>query len=85
VAGGGQTPIVGAPGRAFGTITIKSSTNFDNMIFLKGSIFIFGSWVCEADDESNLQGRLVKTLKARKELTLPTKLTKDLAERLTVS
>jgi hypothetical protein len=55
------------------------------MIFPKGSIFIFGSWVCETDDKANLQGRLIKTLEAYEELTLPTKLTEDLAERLTVS
>jgi hypothetical protein len=70
---------------AFGAIAIKSSTDFDNMIFPKGSIFIFGSWVCEADDEGNLQGRLVETLEACEELTLSTKLTKDLAKRLTES
>jgi hypothetical protein len=70
---------------AFGAIAIKSSTNFNNMIFPKGSIFIFRSWVCEVDDEGNLQGCLVETLEACEELTLPTKLTEDLAERLTVS
>jgi hypothetical protein len=66
---------------AFGAITIKSSTEFDNMIFPKGSIFIFVSWVCEADDEGNLQGCLVEALEAHKVLTLPTKLTKDLARK----
>jgi hypothetical protein len=50
-----------------------------------GSIFIFGSWVCEADDKGNLQGCLVEALEAHEGLTLPTKLTKDLTERLTVS
>jgi hypothetical protein len=54
------------------------------MIFLMGSIFIFGSWVCEADDKGTLHGCLVKAPKAHEDLTLPTKLTKDL-ERLTVS
>jgi hypothetical protein len=47
---------VGAPGRAFGAIAIKNSTDFDDMIFLMGSIFVFGSWVCKTDDEGNLQG-----------------------------
>jgi hypothetical protein len=70
---------------AFGVITIKSSTDFNNRIFPKGSIFIFGSWVCEADDEGNLQVRLVEAQEAREELTLSTKLAEDLAERLTVS
>jgi hypothetical protein len=50
-----------------------------------GSIFIFGSWVYEVDDKGNLQGCLVETLEACEELTLPTKLTEDLAESLTVS
>jgi hypothetical protein len=70
---------------AYGAIAIKSSTGFDNMIFPKGSIFIFGSWVCEADDKANLQGRLIETLEAYEELTLPMKFTEDLTERLTVS
>jgi hypothetical protein len=70
---------------AFGAIVIKSSTDFGNMIFPMGSIFMFGSWVCEADNKGNLQGCLIKTLEACEELTLPMKLTKDLAERLTMS
>jgi hypothetical protein len=70
---------------AFGTIAIKSSTDFDNVIFLMGSIFIFGSWVCEMDDKGNLQEHLIEALEAREGLTLPMKLTEDLAERLTVS
>jgi hypothetical protein len=70
---------------AFGAIAIKSSIDFDNMIFPKGSIFIFGSWVCEADDEGNLQGHLVEALETHEELALPMKLTEDLAERLMVS
>jgi hypothetical protein len=39
---------------AFGAIAIKSSTDFDNMIFPMGSTFIFGSWDCEADDKGIL-------------------------------
>jgi hypothetical protein len=66
---------------AFGTITIKSSTNFDNMIFLMGSIFIFGSWICEADNKGILQGRLVEARKAREEITLSIGSAKDLAKR----
>jgi hypothetical protein len=58
--------------------------DFDNMIFLMGSIFIFGLWVCEADDKGNLQGCLIEALEARKGLTLLTKLTKVLTQRLTV-
>jgi hypothetical protein len=63
---------------------IKSFMDFDNMIFPMGPIFIFGLWVCEADDKGNLQGRLIEALEARKGLTLLTKLTKVLAQRLTV-
>jgi hypothetical protein len=66
---------------AFGAIAIKSSTDFDDMIFPMESTFIFGSWVYEANDEGNLHGRLVKTLEAHEDLTLPTGLAKDLAER----
>jgi hypothetical protein len=54
------------------------------MIFPTGSIFIFGSWVCEVDDKGNLHGHLVKALEAHEDLTLSTKLTEDL-EKLTVS
>jgi hypothetical protein len=68
----------------FGTIAIKSFMDFDNMIFPMGSIFIFGLWVCEADDNGNLQGRLMEALEACKGLTLPTKLTEVLAQRLTI-
>jgi hypothetical protein len=68
----------------FGAIAIKSSTDFDNMIFLMRSIFIFRSWVCEADDKGNLHGHLVEALEAHEDLTLSTKLTEDL-KKLTVS
>jgi hypothetical protein len=69
---------------AFGAITIKSSTDFDDMIFPMGSIFIFGSWVCEADDKGNLHGHIVKAPESHEDLTHSTKLTKDL-KKLTVS
>jgi hypothetical protein len=67
---------------AFDAITIKSSMDFDNMIFPMGSIFIFGSWVCKVDDKGNLQGRLIKALSIREGLTLSTRPTEDLAQRL---
>jgi hypothetical protein len=54
------------------------------MIFPMGSIFIFGSWVCEADDKGNLHGHLVEALKTNEVFTLSKKLTEDL-EKLTVS
>jgi hypothetical protein len=55
--------------------------NFDDMIFPMGSTFIFGSWVCEADDEGNLHGCLIEALEAHEDLTLPMGLAEDLAER----
>ena len=45
---------------AFGGFASECSTDLDNMMFPMGSIFIFGSWVCEADDNSKLQSRLLK-------------------------
>jgi hypothetical protein len=51
------------------------------MIFPTGSIFIFESWVCKADNEGNLQGRLVEAQEAREEFTLPTGSAEDLAKR----
>jgi hypothetical protein len=54
------------------------------MIFPMGSIFIFESWICEADDKGNLHGHLVEALEVHEDLTLSTKLTEDL-EKLTVS
>jgi hypothetical protein len=66
---------------ACGAIAIKSSMDFDNMIFPTGSIFIFGLWICEAASEGNLQERLVEARKAHEEITLPTGLAEDLAER----
>jgi hypothetical protein len=69
---------------AFGPIMIKSSIDFDNMIFPMGSIFIFRSWVCEANNKGNLHEHLVEALKAHEDLTLSTKLTEDL-KKLTLS
>jgi hypothetical protein len=50
-----------------------------------GSIFIFRSWVCKADDKGSLHGHLVESLETHENLTLSTKLAEDLAEKLTVS
>jgi hypothetical protein len=51
------------------------------MIFLMGSIFVFGSWVCKTDDEGNLQGWLIEAQEAYKEFTLLTGSAEDLAKR----
>jgi hypothetical protein len=64
---------------ARGAIAIKSSTDIDSMIFLTGSIFIFRSWIYEADSEGNLQGRLVQ--KAHEKITLLMGSAEDLAKR----
>jgi len=41
---------------AFDDFTIESSTDLDiNMSFWPGSEFIFGAWVCMADDEGKLK------------------------------
>jgi hypothetical protein len=55
--------------------------DFDDMIFLMGSTFIFRSWVCKANNEGNLHGCLIKALEAHEDLTLSTGLAEDLAER----
>jgi hypothetical protein len=46
--------------RAFDGFASESSMDFDNMTFSTGSTFIFGSWICEMDDEGKLQGRLLE-------------------------
>ena len=45
---------------AFSKFTSKSSMDLDSMILSMGSTFIFGSWICEADDNGNLQSRLLE-------------------------
>ena len=45
---------------AFNDFASESSMDLDNMIFSKGSIFIFGSWICEAGNDGKLQGRLLE-------------------------
>jgi hypothetical protein len=55
--------------------------DFDDMIFPMESIFIFGSWVCKANDEGNLQGCLIEAQEAREEFTLSTGSAEDLAKR----
>ena len=45
---------------AFGEFASESSMDLDSMIFSMGSTFIFGSWICEADDNGKLQSRLLE-------------------------
>jgi hypothetical protein len=54
------------------------------MIFPMGSIFIFGSWVCEVDGKGNLNGYLVEAPETHEDLPPSTKLIKDL-KKLMVS
>ena len=44
----------------FGEFASESSMDLDNMIFSTGSTFIFGSWICEADNNGTLQSRLLE-------------------------
>jgi hypothetical protein len=52
------------------------------MIFSMGSTFIFGSWICKADDKGKLQGHLLKDQENQEDLTLSVRSTKELAGRL---
>jgi hypothetical protein len=45
---------------AFGDFTIESSADLDAMIFSVGTTFIFGSWICEAEDNGKLQSHLME-------------------------
>jgi hypothetical protein len=78
---GGKTSTVGAPGRAFGGFASESSMDLDNMIFSAGSTFIFGSWICEADDDGKLQGRLLKDSTRHEDIAILTTTTDQLAGR----
>jgi hypothetical protein len=51
------------------------------MIFSTGSSFTFGSWICEADDEGKLQGRLLEDRKDQKDLTVSARSTEELVGR----
>jgi hypothetical protein len=42
---------------AFGGFALKTLMDLDNMFFPMGSTFIFGSWICEVDDDGKFQGR----------------------------
>ena len=58
------------------------------MIFSMGSTFIFGSWICEADNNGKLQGHLLKDPDHHKEFPISPTTTDQLTRRfaqLTVS
>jgi hypothetical protein len=55
--------------------------DLDNMIFPTGSTFIFGSWICEADDNDKLQGHLLENSARHEDLAISTTTTDQLARR----
>ena len=68
---------------AFGDFASESSMDLNNMIFSKGSTFIFGSWICEAGDDGKLQGRLLKDLDHHQDFSILATMTDHLVERFT--
>jgi hypothetical protein len=67
---------------AFGGFASESSTDFNNMTFSTGSTFNFESWICEVDNEGQLQGCLLENREDQEDLALSTKSTKELTRRL---
>jgi hypothetical protein len=65
----------------FDRVSSKSSIDLDNMIFLVGSIFIFGSWIYEADGDGKLQRCLLKDSEAQRTLTISSTVTNQLVEK----
>jgi hypothetical protein len=55
--------------------------DLDNIIFQTGSTFIFGSWICEADNNGKLQGHLFKDPDHHKEFPISTTTTDQLTKR----
>jgi hypothetical protein len=58
------------------------------MIFSMGSTFIFGSWICEADDKGKLQGYLLEDQENQEDFALSARSTEELTgkpSRLAVS
>ena len=51
------------------------------MIFSTGSTFIFGSWIYEADDNGELQGRLLEDLDHHEDLSISATTTDQLVKR----
>ena len=60
---------------AFDEFASESSTDLDNMIFSMGSTFIFGSWICEADDNGELQSRLLEDSDHHEDLSISVAMT----------
>ena len=55
--------------------------DLDNMIFSKGSTFIFGSWIGEAGDDGKLQGHLLEDSDHHQDFFISATMTDQLAGR----
>jgi hypothetical protein len=55
--------------------------DFDDMIFPAGSTFVFGSWICVADNNDMLQSQLNDILPPQHTLATPAILMDQLAEK----
>ena len=66
---------------SFDDFVSESSMDLDNMIFSMGSTFIFGSWICEADDNGKLQSHLLKDLDHHEDLSISVTTTDQLIRR----
>ena len=66
---------------AFGDFASESSMDLDNMIFSTGSTFIFGSWICEADNYDKLQSHLLKDPDHHEEFPISTTTMDQLTRR----
>jgi hypothetical protein len=55
--------------------------DLDNMIFSKGSTFIFGSWIYEAGDDGKLQGHLLEDSDHHQDFSISTTTTYQLVRR----
>jgi len=66
---------------AFGEFASESSTDLVNMIFSTGSAFIFGLWICKADDNDKLQGRLLEDSDHHEDLFISATTTDQLSGR----
>jgi hypothetical protein len=57
---------------AFDEFTLESSTDFGDMIFPAGLTFVFGSWICVANDDGKLQSQLMEILPPQHTFAAPT-------------
>jgi len=67
---------------AFGDFASENSTDLINMIFPTGSIFIFGSWICEADDCGKLQGHLLEDSDHHEDLAISATMANQITRKL---